>query len=55
MPQFCCLDAGAACRATFSASSKEELLRQVSEHLMKKHAVKTPTQTILNLVASLAK
>lgn len=55
MPEFSCQDVGAACKATFSAPSQEELLRQVAEHLTRKHRVKTPTQTIMNLVAKTAR
>ncbi|MGH2768035.1 MAG: DUF1059 domain-containing protein [Actinomycetota bacterium] len=49
------MDAGAACSGHFRAGSKEELMRIVADHLVKKHAVKTPTQTIMNFVATLAK
>jgi hypothetical protein len=32
----------------------DDLLRQVAEHLRVRHAVKTPTATIMNFVAKVA-
>jgi len=55
MPNFCCTDVGAACKAKFSAGSMDDLLRQVETHLAKKHRVKMRTQTIMNLVEKCAK
>lgn len=55
MPTFACTDAGATCKAKFSASSMDDLLRQVSDHLQTKHKVKKPTQTLLNFVVKVAK
>jgi predicted small metal-binding protein len=49
------VDAGASCSGHFSAGSREELLRQVADHLQRKHKVKNVTQTILNLVDKLAR
>jgi predicted small metal-binding protein len=56
MPSVSCEAAGAApCGAKLSASSKDELMRQVADHLQKKHKVKTVTQTLMNYMSSLAK
>lgn len=49
------MDAGANCNGHFKAATKDELLRQVSDHFKQKHGVADPTQTIMNLVAKLAK
>lgn len=49
------MDTGANCNGHFRAATKEELLRQVSAHFKEKHGVGEPTQTIMNLVAKLAK
>ncbi|MDQ4149474.1 MAG: DUF1059 domain-containing protein [Actinomycetota bacterium] len=32
------------------AETKEDLLRQVSDHLVKVHGVKTPSQTIMSYI-----
>jgi len=53
MMEFRCVDAGASCNGHFKAASREELRRQVAEHLVKKHKIKSETQTIMNLVDKL--
>jgi predicted small metal-binding protein len=49
------VDAGANCNGHFKAETTEDLMREVAEHFKKKHGVADPTQTIMNLVAKLAK
>ena len=49
------MDAGANCNGHFKAATKEDLMRDVADHFKKKHAVGDPTETIMNLVAKLAK
>jgi len=49
------VDAGANCNGHFKAATKDELLRDVAEHFRQKHGVADPTQTIMNLVAKLAR
>lgn len=49
------MDAGANCNGHFKAATKEELMKTVSDHFKKKHGVADPSQTIMNLVAKLAK
>jgi predicted small metal-binding protein len=55
MPEFRCVDAGAHCNAHFKAATLEELMRDVAEHFKRTHGVGEPTETIMNLVAKLAK
>jgi predicted small metal-binding protein len=51
-----CANIGAAsCNRVFRAETMEELLRIVAEHARKQHAVKTPTATIMNYVARMAR
>lgn len=49
------MDAGATCSGHFKASSNEELLRIVGDHLQKKHKVKNFTQTLQNFILKVAK
>jgi predicted small metal-binding protein len=49
------VDAGANCNGHFKAATRDELLRRVSDHFKRKHEVADPSQTIMNLVAKLAK
>ena len=42
------------CKGTFRADSMDDLLRQVADHLRERHAVKTPTATIMNYIAKMA-
>jgi predicted small metal-binding protein len=49
------VDAGANCNGHFKAATSEELMRTVSDHFKKKHGVGEPSQTLMNLVAKLAK
>ena len=51
MPQFRCVDVGADCKGHFVAANKEDLIRQVSEHLQKTHKVALPSQTLLNYIS----
>jgi predicted small metal-binding protein len=51
MPQFRCVDIGADCSGQFAASTQQDLLRQVSDHLSKSHNIKIPSQTILSYIA----
>jgi predicted small metal-binding protein len=55
MPQFRCVDVGADCKGHFVAATKEDLIRQVSEHLQEVHAVKMPTETLLKYIAKNAR
>lgn len=48
MPEVRCADVGAdTCKGHFKAGTKDELARQVADHLHKVHEVKAPTQTFL--------
>ncbi len=49
------MDAGAFCSGHFVASTQEELLKQVADHLKKDHGVKDSTSTVMNYVAKLTK
>ncbi len=49
------MDAGANCSGHFKAETTEELMRTVADHFKKKHGVGDPSETIMNLVAKLAK
>lgn len=49
------MDAGANCNGHFKAATTEDLQRTVAEHFKKKHKVGEPTQTLMNLVAKLAR
>ena len=49
------MDAGANCNGHFKAETKEDLMRDVAAHFKQKHGVGDPSQTIMNLVAKLAK
>ncbi len=55
MMQFRCADAGTVCPAVLSASSSEDLDRHVADHFRRLHHVKTPTETLMSYLASLAK
>jgi predicted small metal-binding protein len=55
VPEFRCVDAGSNCNGYFKAETKEDLMREVAAHFKEKHGVGDPTQTIMNLVAKLAK
>jgi predicted small metal-binding protein len=55
MPEHRCVNVGAiSCNGHFRADTMEELLRQVAKHLKEKHAVATPTQTVMNYVVKMA-
>lgn len=50
-----CSNVGAdSCNGRFTAGTEDELLRKVADHLREKHAVKTPSQTIMNYIAKMA-
>jgi predicted small metal-binding protein len=49
------VDAGARCSGHFKAETTEDLMRTVADHFKEKHGVGEPTQTLMNLVAKLAK
>lgn len=56
MPEFRCADAGAdTCNAKITASSEDELIRKVEEHLRKKHGVQHVTNTLKNYARSVAR
>lgn len=55
MVEFRCADAGTVCTGVLRASSKEDLLRYVADHLSQQHGVRTPTQTIMSYMAGLVK
>lgn len=53
MPVFQCRHAaGAECDAELTASDKNDLMHQVSQHLKEAHNIKKPTQTIMNYLAT---
>jgi predicted small metal-binding protein len=49
------VDAGANCNGHFKSETREDLMREVADHFKEKHGVGDPSQTIMNLVAKLAK
>ena len=49
------MDAGATCRFSATAESKEELLQKVAEHLRKKHKVPQVTKTLQNYALRVTK
>ena len=55
MMQLVCADAGTVCPAVLSAYSRDELMRQLADHLSREHRVRPPTKTILNYMATLAR
>jgi len=55
MVEFRCADAGTVCPALLQASSQDELMRQVADHLKRDHRVKTPNRTILNYMGGLVR
>ena len=55
MMQLVCADAGTVCPAVLRAYSRDELVRQVADHLSREHRVRPPTKTILNYMAGLAR
>ena len=55
MMQLVCADAGMVCPVVISAYSRDELVRQLADHLRQDHKVRPPTKTILNYMAGLAR
>lgn len=55
MIEFRCADSGTVCPSVLRAHTKEELHRQVADHLSRQHRVRTPTQTIMNYLTGLAR
>lgn len=51
MPEFECRNAGTECDAVLTASDRDDLMYQVSQHLKEAHNIKKPTQTIVNYLA----
>lgn len=54
MMQLVCADAGMVCPVVLNAYSRDELVRQLADHLSRDHGVRPPTKTILNYMAGLA-
>lgn len=52
--EFSCKAAGATCRWSTTATTQEELLQQVSDHLKTKHNVKHVTKTLQNYAVKVA-
>ncbi len=52
MQGFYCRDAGPNCDARFAASHKDDLMRQVAQHVKEVHKVERPTQTIMSYLAT---
>jgi predicted small metal-binding protein len=55
MLQIRCADAGTICPGVVSALTREELHRQLADHLSREHGVRTPTRTIMNYMTGLAR
>ena len=55
MIQFRCADSGTVCPAILTASSSDDLERHVGDHFRRLHHVKTPTETLMSYLATLAK
>lgn len=55
MVELRCADSGTICTAVLRASSKEEVLRAMADHLSREHRVSRPTGTIMNYMAGLVK
>jgi predicted small metal-binding protein len=55
MMQLVCADTGTVCPAVLSAYTRDELMRQLANHLSRDHGVRAPTKTILNYMAGLVR
>jgi predicted small metal-binding protein len=55
MMQLVCADAGTVCPAVLSAHTRDEMMRQLADHLRRDHNVRAPNKTIMNYMASLAR
>jgi predicted small metal-binding protein len=55
MMQLVCAEAGTVCPVVLRAYTREELMRQLADHLGRDHGVRGPTKTILNYMAGLAR
>jgi len=55
MIQLRCSDAGTVCPVVLSAYTRDELMRQLADHLNRDHEVRQPTKTIMNYMAGLAR
>ena len=55
MLQIRCADAGTVCPALVEAFTREELHRQLADHLNRVHGVRTPTRTIMSYMTGLAR
>ena len=54
--EFKCSDIGAdTCKRHFIATTQDELMDQVAEHLRLVHSVRTPTQTLMTYIAKKVK
>lgn len=42
------------CSTQFTATDREELLREIAEHVKKKHKVATPTETLVSYLEATA-
>lgn len=54
MLEFRCADSGTVCGRVLQAFTRDELTRQVAEHLSREHRVKNPTRTIMSYMTGLA-
>lgn len=50
--EFACADAGCVCSAKWTASTPDEIVRQVAEHLQAEHNVHTISATLANFVTA---
>lgn len=50
--EFACADAGCQCAARWSASTPDEIVRRVAEHLQAEHQVHTISKTLANFVTA---
>ena len=55
MMQLVCADTGTVCPVVLSAYTRDELMRQLADHLSRDHRVRAPNKTILNYMASLVR
>jgi predicted small metal-binding protein len=55
MMQLVCADAGTVCPAVLTVHTRDELRRQLADHLARDHRVRAPNKTILDYMASLAR
>lgn len=50
-----CAESGTFCPVVLTAFTKDELVRQLADHLNRDHRVRAPNRTIMNYMTGLAR